>query len=98
MDQKDVLTNHIYQFLLKVIPGESRNLLMICTEMDTSIEEYLKTLYQCVTSALYAFPDEIANTYQVKIDYKSDCAYIKVHRTQSIDIESIDKNDIPQEL
>lgn len=60
------LTDHIYQFMLKVGNGEKKVLTLICTEVD-SIDDYVQSVYQCVFTALYAFPPEIAFSYHVEI-------------------------------
>lgn len=60
------LTDHIYQFMLKVGEGEKKVLTLICAEVE-SVDEYIKSVHQCVIVSLYAFPPEIAFSYHVEI-------------------------------
>ena len=96
IENVQLIASQIYNFIVKVVPGEKRSMILICTEFnehETPIEEYLNVLYQCVNVALQLFPIEVAMAYQIKLRYKSRCVYLEAYNSYMMNKENDDASD-----
>jgi 5,10-methylenetetrahydrofolate reductase len=79
----NTLSNNLYQFMLKVEKGESRTLTLICSEVEI-FEEYVQSVYDCITTVLHLLPHDEAQTYNVQIKVQDkNIVYVKFSREGS---------------